>query len=361
MDGFEDYYQILGVEPSAGSDELRHAFRKRVREIHPDVAANKSDAHEDFLRLKEAYSVLKNPTQRLAFDARRKARQANATPPGPVSPPPPTQDFLLERARREVKEGRLKAAQRDLVALLSQDPEHEQGLWLMSEVFRLAGNKERRLLLLQTAVEYHPRSRDLRIALNDALNDATERPVIIVDRNQKRKNARRVFLWGGLLLAAGLLIRGAWQPSPPISLLEVFVPAVSGALLKGAFWACLVVAITLAASGVIGSLDEELLYQDLCSRVMSGGRVRKDPPLGLVMPPMALLHYLMAAALLVAISFSRGFLSRSLLTAFLIPLGLAGFMALAEPAQMRTILFWCPGWLLAIYFAGWFMGDLFRP
>ena len=55
----EKYYNILGITPSATLAEIKFGYRKRAKELHPDV--NKSpDAHQDFILLSEAYEYLIN-------------------------------------------------------------------------------------------------------------------------------------------------------------------------------------------------------------------------------------------------------------------------------------------------------------
>ena len=62
-----DLYEVLGVSKDASEDEIKHAFRKRARELHPDV--NKAEnAEEQFKELNEAYDVLSDPSKRAQYD-----------------------------------------------------------------------------------------------------------------------------------------------------------------------------------------------------------------------------------------------------------------------------------------------------
>ena len=65
---FIDYYKILGITKSATSDEIKKAYRKLARKLHPDINPNDKEAHEKFQQLNEANEVLSNPEKRKKYD-----------------------------------------------------------------------------------------------------------------------------------------------------------------------------------------------------------------------------------------------------------------------------------------------------
>ena len=62
-----DYYEVLGLQRSAGEEEIRRAFRRLARQYHPDV--NKEpDAERRFKEINEAYEVLGDAEKRRTYD-----------------------------------------------------------------------------------------------------------------------------------------------------------------------------------------------------------------------------------------------------------------------------------------------------
>jgi len=71
--GEENYYKILGVHEKASNHELRKAFCKLTKELHPDTTAlNLEDAKTRLQKVLEAYENLNNPSLRNLYDLQLK-------------------------------------------------------------------------------------------------------------------------------------------------------------------------------------------------------------------------------------------------------------------------------------------------
>ncbi len=65
---YKDYYQILGVDRSAGPEEIRKAYRKLAMQYHPDRNPGDKQAEDRFKEINEAYQVLSDPQKRSHYD-----------------------------------------------------------------------------------------------------------------------------------------------------------------------------------------------------------------------------------------------------------------------------------------------------
>ena len=71
MKGEKNYYKILGVHEKASNHELRKAFCKLTKELHPDTTSlNLEDAKIRLQTVLEAYENLNNPNLRSIYDSK---------------------------------------------------------------------------------------------------------------------------------------------------------------------------------------------------------------------------------------------------------------------------------------------------
>jgi DnaJ-class molecular chaperone len=65
----EDPYAVLGVAKTASADEIRKAYRKLAKKLHPDLNPGDKAAEDKFKRVTAAYDLLSDPEKRKRFDA----------------------------------------------------------------------------------------------------------------------------------------------------------------------------------------------------------------------------------------------------------------------------------------------------
>lgn len=93
----KDYYNILGIKPSATLKEIKSAYRQLARKYHPDVNKGNKLSEEKFKEIGEAYSVLSDEKKRKQYDL---LKGYNRTPPN--------DDKVSQQAKKSAKDAYTK-------------------------------------------------------------------------------------------------------------------------------------------------------------------------------------------------------------------------------------------------------------
>ena len=82
----ETYYKLLGVPPESDATLIRQAYRRRARDLHPDLQPEQAADPQAFTKLTTAYQTLRDPVAKDAYDARHN-RDGTWFEPEPPSKP----------------------------------------------------------------------------------------------------------------------------------------------------------------------------------------------------------------------------------------------------------------------------------
>ena len=68
LNGFKDYFKILGISRNATDQEIKSAFRKLARQFHPDLHPHDQKAESEFKEINEAYEILSDEAKKKSYE-----------------------------------------------------------------------------------------------------------------------------------------------------------------------------------------------------------------------------------------------------------------------------------------------------
>jgi len=349
----KDYYQILGVEPSASEEEIKRRFRELVRRYHPDVHPDKLFSHELFRQILEAYKVLSDPEKRRLYDASRTERKTFAGVEVEIPTRPPLDiEGLLLRAEIALIRGNLRDAAALCNEVLKKDPRNAFAYNLLGDIFRAQGKLKEAIEMYSYAVQFDPYKPIYAEKLDRLLKGEGKEPKI--ERGEVK--IRRTF--SPFLFAIGLLslapiawwIRGnpgvaiKYFPFAGFSLNLIIALSLAG-LLLGFFSGC---------SRFLRPHDEELIFA--LSWVGKGYM-----PLGLILFLFSLASFWGSLVLYVILSALQEHASSSVWKAYGFSFLCVLVMAICLPTIWKSVILWGGNFAFPLFLLGWLIGDVFRP
>jgi curved DNA-binding protein CbpA len=113
-----NYYRILNISKHASRTEIKRAFRRLARELHPDLNPNNLEAAAKFKQVSEAYEVLGDPERRSHYDTRFEDTAAE-----PESAPTESYAALYQQAQEKLLRREYQDAIQDFTQAIALSPE----------------------------------------------------------------------------------------------------------------------------------------------------------------------------------------------------------------------------------------------
>ncbi len=68
LNGFKDYFKVLGINRNATDKEIKNAFRQLARKFHPDLHPHNDEAESEFKEINEAYEILSDQEKKKSYE-----------------------------------------------------------------------------------------------------------------------------------------------------------------------------------------------------------------------------------------------------------------------------------------------------
>ncbi len=351
-----DLYAILGVRSEVGAAELRAAYRRLVREFHPDMAADKLAAHERLVQIVDAYKTLSEAEARAAYDRARRAHQPTTAPRYSWQDELRRQshDALIVTAELFFIRGQSAEAIAQCRRLLHADPNNGTAYGVLGDFLRELGQRDEAMQCYTMAAQLvgDPRHRVLYQQKIDRLVKGEAEPETEV--TPRPPLGALITRAGGLACVVSAL--------GPISMLLTMSERASlweGALPSGLLLGAAVVSAGLLSCGMtllrwLGHADEEAFVSSFDT---PGGGMT----IGAWLLVSSFISFYLAVAAYVAIVVLEEQVSWSVVKVFVASAALIATFAVLMDEQAARVALWGGNVVFPSMMFGWMIGSIGRP
>lgn len=356
-----NHYETLGVVRTATPAEIKSAFRKLARELHPDLNPDPG-ARDRFFKVKEAYELLSNPARREAYDATlayydalarpRDAQPAAEPKPDPPKPKPKTKvestagaDLLQLKVM--LNRGRWNDAEALARRLIESYPREPVPYAAVADVLRQRGDYVQAAKYYAYAAQLDPRNTVYQRRHEEVLAEAAPVQVVTSPRAQSGQKAA-VGLAGVIALMGAcyvVLSRGERPLFPGITLINTWTTSLLVMLL-----------IVGIAAGACLSIAGHLTRIDA-----AGGAALMRVPPGVSLAVMSIASFWLAALIYILVGVTQDAfnpsLTRALGAAVSVVLLLAMAAGIVNGAMGWQALAWGGNVAYLGVVCGWFVAD----
>ena len=374
----KDYYQLLGVARNASQEQLRKAYRDKVKRFHPDVANDKESADERIKLIYQAWEVLSDPDRRKAYnqllaleDKRRAAEEAARRRRAEIR-----EGQELFRKARLVRAGGMLNPAKELALKAARLLDSDWEAWaLVGEIALEQGDYDTAIASYTEAVCSSKHNPSVQNRLDQVLAKAAKGAVPTEHRfdlgqagDGFRKGSRtwrdelgrwytprlaakfetaRAYvgiLTAGWLLASIVLLQ-QWLPEPSVDHLPRILLWVGAA---DAF----ALGLLLDAIGALEYFDDAMFYRGMGS---------SGVPRGAVLMLVNFINYAIALPVYLLLALFEGEVSVSILLCYGVSMALCLLLAVLVPDQLVMLALWLSGPATNLVCFGWACGTFFRP
>lgn len=167
MSSQRNHYEVLGVTPTANTDEIKKKYREMARKFHPDRPniKDRDSAQKLFAQINQAYGILSDPDSRAKYDATlagEKPRTANGTAASAAPSATLTAEQIANVARlvgdaeMALMQNKLDNARAACQAALKSDPRNTKALGIFGETLERMGKPHEAAVAYRSALQIAP-------------------------------------------------------------------------------------------------------------------------------------------------------------------------------------------------------------